>query len=203
MVLGRLRAVWSSLDESRYVASSGRHTVWSSLDESRYVASSGRHTVWSSLDDPGMLQAQAGIQFNPTMPGMMHSSMMPGMNPQAQYQQQQYAQYQQFQQQQMQARVQMQQAWLQHQQSIQQDWMQRQQVIGSLTQEIHKIRQQIQLVASGGVGSSVLGVTTAGLNTGANLGIQLASTGAPVHSPAPSTHTNTNPGGDLPVIESR
>ena len=158
---------------------------------------------------PGMMPgmgAYGGLQFG--MPGMgMYGGMpgmMPGMNPQAQYQQQQYAQYQQFQQQQMQARVQMQQAWLQHQQSIQQDWMQRKQVIGSLTQEIHKIQQQIQLVASGGVGSSVLGVTTASLNTGANLGIQLASAGgAPVHSPTPSIHINTNPGGDLPVIESR
>ena len=155
------------------------------------------------------MNAQASMQFNnpwmnPSMTPGMNSSMMPGMNPQAQYQQQQYAQYQQFQQQQMQARMQIQQAWLQHQQSIQKEWMQKQQVIGSLTQEIYKIQQQIQLVASGGVGSSVLGTSSASLTAGLNLGNTLTGgSSAPTHNPNTSINTNTNPGGDLPVIESR
>ena len=137
----------------------------------------------------------AGLNF-----GGVPGGMMPGINFQAQYQQQQYAQYFQFQQQQMQAQMQAQQAWIQHWQSVQEERIQKQQVIGSLTQEMYKIQQQIQLVASGGIGSaSILGASYASLNTGANLGTTL-STG-PDHNPMPNTNTNTS--GDLPVIENR
>ena len=133
--------------------------------------------------------------------------MNPGINLQAQYQQQQYQQHFQFQQQQMQARLQAQQAWLQHQQSIQRDWMQRQQVIGSLTQELFKIQQQIQLVASGGISSS--GITAIGgtASTGAgSVGGVTSPTvpggNAPVHQPSPQSPSN-NTDGNVPVIIER
>ena len=129
-----------------------------------------------------------------------------GMNPYAQAQmqaqaqaQQQYASYIKLQQTQMQAQIQAQQAWLQHQQSIQQDYMQRQQVIGGLTQEMFKIQQQIQMVASGGIGSSSsLGVSAGGINAGLNLG----GPNAPTHNPTPSVPSPPT-GGDLPVVPGR
>ena len=128
-----------------------------------------------------------------------------GMNPQAmaqmQAQQQQYANYMKFQQTQMQAQIQAQQAWLQHQQSVQQDYMQRQQVIGGLTQEMYKIQQQIQMVASGGVGSSsILGASTGGINTGLNLG---TGNNAPTHNPAPGAGSTTPTDGNLPIVPGR
>ena len=136
-----------------------------------------------------------------------------GFNPQIQaqlqaqqYQQQQYASYMKFQQAQMQAKIQAQQAWLQHQQSVQQDWMQRQQVIGGLTQELYKIQQQIQVVASGGVGSSsILGASNAGISAGINLGVPGAgatTSNAPVHSPTSNIQTPPT-GGDLPIVPGR
>ena len=121
-----------------------------------------------------------------------------GVNPYQQYQQQQYASYIKFQQAQMQAQVQAQQAWLQHQQSVQQDWMQRQQVIGGLTQELYKIQQQIQLVASGGIGSSsFLGASSAGIGAGLTLGGN-----APVHTPSPGGSSTPIDGG-LPIVPGR
>ena len=130
-----------------------------------------------------------------------------GINPQLQAQiqaqaqaQQQYANYIKFQQTQMEAQIQAQQAWLQHQQSIQQDWMQRQEVIGGLTQEMFKIQQQIQMVASSGIGSSsLLGASATGINTGLSLGA--GGTNAPAHNPSPSAPTST--GGDLPIVPGR
>ncbi len=124
----------------------------------------------------------------------------PGMNAGI-WQQQRYSQYIQFQQQQMQARIKMQQAWLQHQQSVQKDWMQRQEVISSLTQEIYRIRQQIQLVSSGGVaGNSILGASNNSLNTGLNAG---AGSG-PQHTPAPTPAPTTKSGsGEVPLIIER
>ena len=159
----------------------------------------------------GMLNPHAhggfGINFNAHagFPGSF-SGGFPGsfgMNPQfiAQQQyQQQYATYIKFQQTQMQAQVQAQQAWLQHQQSVQQDWMQRQQVIGSLTQELYKIQQQIQMVASGGISSSssLLGVNQTGINTGLNSGAT-----APTHTPAPSTSGSSSDDKNLPIVPGR
>ena len=160
---------------------------------------------------PGM-----GGGFGGGFPGMGGGMMGPGFgggfNPYAQaqmqaqqYRQQQYASYMKFQQAQMQAQVQAQQAWLQHQQSIQQDWMQRQQVIGGLTQELYKIQQQIQLVASGGVGSSsVLGASGASISAGINLGTGSGapSSNAPIHNPTPGVQ-GTPSGGDLPIVPGR
>ena len=116
--------------------------------------------------------------------------------------QQQYASYIKFQQTQMQAKIQAQQAWLQHQQSVQQDWMQRQQVIGGLTQELFKVQQQIQLVASGGIGSSsLLGASSVGINSGLNLGAGVGSN-APTHNPVPNP-PNTPSDGSLPIVPGR
>ena len=134
-----------------------------------------------------------GFPFGGGFEGGMNPYMQAQMQAQ-QAQQQQYANYIKFQQTQMEAKIQAQQAWLQHQQSVQQDWMQRQKVIGSLTQEMFKIQQQIQMVSSGGIGSSVLGVGpgTTGIGTG---------TTPPAHSPAPGSSPST--GGDLPIVPGR
>ena len=130
-----------------------------------------------------------------------------GINPYAQAQMQaqqqrqaQYASYIKLQQAQMQAQIQAQQAWLQHQQSVQQDYMQRQQVIGGLTQEMFKIQQQIQMVASGGIGSSsLLGASATGIGTGLTLG---GSNAPPSHRPTLSP-PSTPSGGDLPIVPGR
>jgi len=153
----------------------------------------------------GSPMAQAGLQFG-------NPYMMPGMNLQAQYQQQQYAQYLQLQQQQMQAQVQAQQAWMQQRMAIQQDWMHRQKLIAELRQEIFKINHTIGLVASGAMSNSALGATSTGLSAGLTLGNTMAGTtegpgtgqftgGGPQHSPAQGTGQTTD--GDLPVIEGR
>ncbi len=163
----------------------------------------------------------AGMQFRHPFAGPMagmhagaqFGNPMAGINLQAQYQQQQYAQHLQFQQQQLQARIQAQQAWLQHQQAIQKDWMQRQQTIAGLTQEIFKIRQQIQIVASGSMGgNAALGANSSSLSAGVSLGYNLSGSGAnpggagptggPQHSPAPNTG-QSGAGGSLPVVEGR
>ena len=150
----------------------------------------------------------AGMQFGMGGPfgGANMGGPFGGMNPammQAQAQaQQQYSQYLQYQQQQMQAQMQAQQAWVQHQQSVQQDWMQRQQVIGSLTQELYQIQQQIQLVASGGVGNvsaTLLGASTTSLNTGFNLPGAGGAPNAPAPTPAPTGPAS----GGGPIIDAR
>ena len=141
----------------------------------------------------------AGLQFGSPY-GPFGGNM--GVNLQAQYQQQQYQQYLQFQQQQMQARLQAQQAWIQHQQSVQRDWMQRQQVIGGLTQELYKIQQQIQLVASGGINASGLALSGRVTLPGAVGGVTSPGGNAPVHQPSPQT-PSSSPDGDLPVIIER
>ena len=121
---------------------------------------------------------------------------VPRVNLQAQYQQQQQSQYLQFQQSQMKAQIAAQEAWAQHQQSIQKDWMQRQKVIGSLTQELYDIQQQIQLVSSGGLGSGILGASGTSIRNGLNLGK------TPTHSPSPG-NSRSDTSGELSVIESR
>ena len=147
--------------------------------------------------------AQAGLQFgaNPYAGAYgpyAQAGAFPGVNAGAMYQQQQYAQYMQYQQIQMQAQQQAQQAWMQHQISLQKDRMQRQQIIGSLTQELHNIQQQIYLIQSGGVTSGLSSYSS--LTTGAQIGTTVGR-GSPTHSPAPTTNSNT--GGDLPVTEGR
>ena len=102
-----------------------------------------------------------------------------GINPymQAQMaQQQQYAKYIEFQQQQMQARLAAQQAAIKYQQELQKDWANRQQVIGSLTQEMFKIQQQIQTVAYGGSSTTSLGASTSNIGTGFQVGLNTGTT---------------------------
>ena len=129
--------------------------------------------------------ANAGFQF-----GLGNQSFNPAFNPgmsrmnmAMQYRQQQYTQYMQFRQQQMQARIKMQQAWLQHQIAVQKDWTNRQQVIGSLNQEIYKIKQQIQMVASGGGLNSSSLTSGASFSAGVNLGNNLTTTSGPPGTP--------------------
>ena len=169
---------------------------------------------WPGAFNPNM-NAQANMRFGP---GGWPGAFNPNMNAQANmqfgpgglpnpYGAQQYTQYMQFQQQQMQAKMQAQQAWMQHQISIQKDWMHKQQVIGSLTQEIVRIKQQIHLVASGGVSSGLLasGNFNASLNLGNsnfNNNFSGGSSSAPTHNPAPAANT-APPGGKIPVIEGR
>ncbi len=137
--------------------------------------------------------------FGGGFPGMMNPAMM-----QLQMQQQQYTQYLQMQQQQIQFRLQAQQAWLKQQQSIQQDRMRRQEVIGGLVQEMGRIQQQIQLVASGGINNSALGTFNTNFNTGWNVGENLVNNQVPGTSTGPSHQPAvTNKGtssGDYKVI---
>ena len=145
------------------------------------------------------------------MAGGMMGGGFPGANSymlQAQMaRQQQHAQYLQFQQQQMQARIEAQQAWLQHQQSVQKDWANRQKVIGGLTQEMFKIQQQIQMVASGSVGSSsFLGAGNSSISAGFQAGLNSAgpATGTPAPKPStPIVGPQTTTQDDLPIIDSR
>ena len=139
--------------------------------------------------------AQAAIQFGGNPYGAV-----PGINAGAMYQQQQYAQYMQYQQIQMQAQMQAQQAWMQHQMSLQKDQVQRQQIIGSLTQELQNIQQQIYIVQSGG---TIPGLSSyASLNTGLQVGRTIPGAGSgPTHSPAAPSTENNNSG--ISIIEGR
>ena len=145
-----------------------------------------------------------GGGFGPGFGGGFGGGLGPG-GLQAQFQQQQYAQYLQFQQQQTEARLQAQQAWIQQQQAIQQDRIQRQQVISGLTQEIGKIQQQISMVAYGGIGSSGL-TGSASLSAGLTIGSNTAGitgTQAPqTQTPAPTVSPD-NTSGSVPYIDSR
>ena len=139
---------------------------------------------------PGMNPMMPGM--NPMMPGM--NPMMPGMNPMFN-QQSQYAM------QQMQMQMQVQQAYMAQQMSMQQDQMKRYQVISGLMGEMQKIRMQINMVASGGVGSWPAGHTQiAGLT-----GTPGAPGSGPGHSSAtpPPPSSSGSDSGDLPIIQSR
>ncbi len=141
-----------------------------------------------------------------------------GINPYAQYQAQVAAQrsqayqaqlaQQQYQaqlaQQQLQIQMDAQKAWLEKQQSIQQERVRKQQVISGLTQEMYKIQQQINLVATTGVGgsSSILGASSGSVNAGFQLGTSGATAPSAGTLSTPNTNINTNPG-DLPVIQAR
>ena len=171
---------------------------------------------YASMMNPAM---NASLQFGPQNPyarmspyamNNPYASMMnPGVN-QMQHQQQQYAQYMQFQQQQMQAQLEVQQAWVQHQQSILQDRIRREQQIASLTQDLVRIHQTIELVKTGGMGSSILGASNSSLSAGLTFGSNLSGasnsfTGTsmgPAHQPVSNTGGNTR-GGGLPIIRSR
>ena len=121
---------------------------------------------------------------------------------QQQQQQQQYTAYLQFQQQQMEARIQAQQAWQQQQQALQQDRMHRQQVITSLSQEMNKIQQQIQMVAAGGTISSFAGAT-ASTTLASNTTFTGGAT-APLEQQPITTNTgSTSNSNDAPIFESR
>ena len=182
----------------------------------------GMGGIYGGMGMPGGM-GMGGIYGGMGMPGGMG---MGGINPYMQAQnaqQQQYAKYIEFQQQQMQARLAAQQAAIKYQQEIQKDWMNRQQVIGSLTQEMYKIQQQIQSVAYGGVASgSLLGANNssigAGFQVGQTVGTGTAGTGtatgpatgstgtgpqAPTpQPPAPSRNSNTD-SDVIPIIDSR
>ena len=95
---------------------------------------------------------------------------------------------------QMQMRMQMQQAYMAQQMAVQQDWMERQKLIGSLTQEMFKIKSQIDMIASGGSSSGLsfsggLSGSFSGSLSGGLPTIGGSQPGAPQPSPA-----STSPG---------
>ena len=135
----------------------------------------------------------------------------PVFNPHAQAYQAQLAQQQyhaQLAQQQLEVKLEAQKIWFEKQQSVHAERNRRRQVISGLTHELYKIQQQINLVATTGVGdSSILGASTtsisAGLTigSGSNLSGNTTRSTSPTHSPAPTTpNTNT---GEIPVLITR
>ena len=99
--------------------------------------------------------------------------------------------------QQMQMRMQMQQAYMAQQMAVQQDWMERQKLIGSLTQEMFKIKSQIDMIASGG---SSAGMSFSGGFSGSLSGGLPTIGGSQPGAPQPTPSPGPTDGGGGPTI---